>query len=156
MASTSNRSLRRTLLARGISRRLIPQTRLAQLTAYAFALAVVFGLLLLGLRISGGSESAIGFAQWWFTASRIVAALLLFALALRWIRQRFLWSLRRRLFVAYFFIGVIPVVLVLLMIGIVAYLFAGQFGTYVAVSEIRKQLDTMTVRNDVIGAQMSQ
>jgi len=111
MASNPNRSLRRILLARGISRRFIPQTRLAQLAAYSAGIALVFGLLLLGLRGGGGSESAIGFADWWFTATRIVTGILLFALLVRWIRQRFLWSLRRRLFVAYFFIGVIPVAL---------------------------------------------
>ena len=40
-----------------------------------------------------------------------------------WIRRRVLWSLRNRLIVAYLFMAVVPVVLLVTMIGIATYLF---------------------------------
>src|SRR3954466_7781939 len=136
MAIHSNRSLRRRLLARGVSRRFIPQTRLAQLTAYSVLFALAFALVYYGFRLLHASAAAIGFAEWWFNASCVVSGVLLFFLLLRWVRQRLMWSVRRRLFVTYFFIGVTPIVLLLLMALIIGYLFAGQFATFVAVSEI--------------------
>ena len=149
------KALRRTLLARGVPRRYLPQTRLAQLTAYFVVFALVFGAVALVGRLTGakGLES---FAGTWWTLLGDVSLVLLFFLLLRWIRQRFLWSLRRRLFVTYFFIGIIPIVLIVLMALIVGTLFAGQFGTYVAVDQMRHELDRMAAGGDILAAQMAE
>jgi sigma-B regulation protein RsbU (phosphoserine phosphatase) len=156
MAKHSNRSWQRGLRARGVSRRFIPETRLAQLAAFSVLLTLAFALVYYVFRWASAGPGAVAFADWWFAATRLVTAVLLFLLLLRWVRQRLMWSLRRRLFVTYFFIGVIPIVLLVLMALIVGYLFAGQFATFVAVSEIRKELDTMATANELVSRQMAQ
>lgn len=52
-------------------------------------------------------------------------------------RVKLMWRLRHRLIVTYIFIGVIPIALLLLMVGVGNYLFAGQFATYIAISSSR-------------------
>src|SRR3954469_582203 len=155
MASLSNRSLRRLLLARGVSRRFIPQTRLAQLAAYATAIAFLFGLLWHVLLWTGGNEGAISFAFWWYNATRIVAGILLFALLIRWIRQRFLWSLRRRLFVTYFFIGVIPILLMVLMALGSGFLVGNQYAASLASADIKAELDSLRIATKMLSVEAS-
>jgi sigma-B regulation protein RsbU (phosphoserine phosphatase) len=153
MASNSNRSLRRTLLARGISRRWIPQTRPAQLTAYATGITLIFGVLQLGLRTFGGSEGAIGFAEGWFTAMRIVTVFLLVILGFRWIRQHLLWSLRRRLLVTYFFIGVIPIVLLAVLAGTAFYWMGNQYAASIVTNDLRGELDSLRVGTNMLSGE---
>ena len=156
MATPSYRTWQRSLLARGVSRRFIPQTRLALLAAYSATITLAFAIVYYAFRLFGAGAGPLAFADWWYTATRFVTIILLLGLLLRWMRQRLMWSVRRRLFVTYFFIGVIPIVLLLLMALIVGYLFAGQFATFVAVSEIRKELDTMGAANQLVSEQMAQ
>ena len=71
----------------------------------------------------------------------------LLLLGLRWVRRVAMWRLRNRLIVTYVFIGVIPVGL-LLTIGVVAaYLFAGQFASFVISSEFTTQLRVLDAAN---------
>ena len=58
-------------------------------------------------------------------------------LLLRWVRNRFLWKLRNRLIVTYFFIGVVPVALIITISLLSAALFMNQFAT----SEANNLLD---------------
>src|SRR3954465_15943514 len=155
MASLSNRSLRRLLLARGVSRRFIPQTRLAQLAAYATAIAFLFGLLWHVLLWTGGNEGAISFAFWWYNATRIVAGILLFALLIRWIRQRFLWSLRRRLLVTYFFIGVIPIVLLAILATTAFYFIGNQYAASVVSADLHGELNALRVGTNMLAGEAS-
>ncbi|MBZ5697869.1 MAG: SpoIIE family protein phosphatase [Acidobacteriia bacterium] len=48
-----------------------------------------------------------------------------------WAREHLLWSLRNRLMIAYVFIAVVPVLLLLTMAGLAAYLLYWQLGSYV-------------------------
>jgi len=74
-------------------------------------------------------------------------AFCLLLLGLRWFRQVVMWRLRNRLVVTYVFIGVIPVVL-LILIGIIAgYLLAGQFATFVISSDLTAQLRSLEAIN---------
>jgi len=62
-------------------------------------------------------------------------------LAVRYLRAAILvlmWRLRNRLLVAYVFIGVVPVVLVLGMAALAAYIFYGQVATYMAFTEVEQ------------------
>jgi phosphoserine phosphatase RsbU/P len=65
-----------------------------------------------------------------------------------------MWRLRNRLVVTYLFIGVIPILLLLLMFGIASILFAGQFATYVAVSDLNSELLHLQAANDALTAQV--
>ena len=53
-----------------------------------------------------------------------------------WARDRLLWSLRNRLITAYVFIAVVPVLLLLTMAGLAAYLLYWQLGSYVIYTEM--------------------
>ena len=68
----------------------------------------------------GGSASLSG----WVKFLAYVTAFLALALGLRWLRRKLMWRLRNRLIVTYVFIGVIPVILLLSIGLITAYLFA--------------------------------
>ena len=76
-------------------------------------------------------------------------------LMFRWARRRLMWRLRNRLIVTYVFIGVIPIVL-LVAIGLLAsYLFAGQFATYVAMSDLQSELQHLEATNRSMAWQFS-
>ena len=81
--------------------------------------------------------------------------LLLFLCRLcRWGYRPLLWRLRNRLIVTYLFIGVMPILLLLLMFGLAGYLFAGQFATYVAISDLHSELLHLQAANDALAAQL--
>jgi sigma-B regulation protein RsbU (phosphoserine phosphatase) len=113
-------------------------SRLARITAY-FAgldalLLVIWSVSLLAK--PGGSASLRG----WVTFLAYVTASLALVLGLRWLRRKLMWRLRNRLIVTYVFIGVIPVILLLTIGLITAYLFAWQFATYVASSDLDNEV----------------
>ena len=66
-----------------------------------------------------------------------------------------MWRLRHRLIVTYIFIGVIPVVLLMLMAGLSGRLFAGQFATYAAISNLQAALQYLETPNDAQAAQLA-
>ena len=78
------------------------------------------------------------------------AVVLIFRLAYRPV----LWRLRNRLIVTYLFIGVIPILLLVLMGGVAGYLFAGQFATYIATSDLHSELLHLQAANDALAAQL--
>jgi sigma-B regulation protein RsbU (phosphoserine phosphatase) len=61
-----------------------------------------------------------------------------------------MWRLRYRLIVTYLFIGVIPVVLLLTMVGVSYFLFAGQFADYVAITNLQSALRHLEAENDAM------
>jgi sigma-B regulation protein RsbU (phosphoserine phosphatase) len=114
-----------------------------------------------------GGLSALLYAFGWLTGSRTSAkpggwtvffALIFAFCALRfvtrWAKRHIMWRLRHRLVVTYLFIGVIPVVLLLLMAGVGCFLFAGQFATYVAISNLQSELQHLEAENDALAAQL--
>jgi hypothetical protein len=66
-----------------------------------------------------------------------------------------MWRLRHRLIVTYVFIDVIPIMLLLLMAGAGSYLLAGQFATYIAISNLQSELQHLEAANDALAAQLS-
>jgi sigma-B regulation protein RsbU (phosphoserine phosphatase) len=59
------------------------------------------------------------------------------------LRRRFLWHLRRRLILAYFFIAVVPIVLILLLVGLAAYIINGQFASFLVASNFRHHVESL-------------
>ena len=74
---------------------------------------------------------------------------------LRWARQKLMWRLRNRLIVTYVFIGVIPIVLLISMALVAGYLFAGQFATYIALSDLDTELQHLTAANSALAMQFA-
>ncbi|MDQ6663764.1 MAG: PP2C family protein-serine/threonine phosphatase [Acidobacteriota bacterium] len=95
------------------------------LTAFVLLLLVRIGLSV--IPIDGGLQ---GLA----TLTLIVLGAILL---IRGLMRPFIWRLRNRLYVTYVFIGVVPIALILILVGIGAYIVAGQ----IAVSLVSSELD---------------
>ncbi|HEX6465903.1 MAG TPA: SpoIIE family protein phosphatase, partial [Terriglobales bacterium] len=98
-------------------------------------------------RMVGKSSGAAYVLSVWTGILTFLACILLAFLALRWSRNHLLWRLRNRLIVTYMFIGVIPVVLIVGIVLIAGYLFAGQFATFIAVEAIDSQVQALEHAN---------
>ena len=98
----------------------------------AFTVALVL-YMLMALAGVGGLPRSLG---------KLVVALLGLWLAIRVSRlivTHMLWRLRNRLIVAYFFIAVVPIVLIVLLSGFGAALVGGQVSVYLLTSELERR-----------------
>src|ERR1700730_820198 len=76
-----------------------------------------------------------------------LAVLALGYLAVRgfqWAREHLLWSLRNRLVIAYLFIAVVPVLLLLTMARLGAYLLYWQLGSYVLYTDMQERIERLS------------
>ncbi|MHB8525077.1 MAG: PP2C family protein-serine/threonine phosphatase [Candidatus Acidiferrales bacterium] len=99
----------------------------------------------------------VSFLGAWRVILFVIAAGYLTVRLARWARKRLLWGLRNRLIVAYIFIAVVPVVLLLAMVALSGYLLYFQLGAHLLqddltariteVSHIAETLDE-TLAND--------
>jgi phosphoserine phosphatase RsbU/P len=149
MASANLNQLRRFLIAHGF----LPLSKLARFTLYLLGVDL---LLYVVDSIEGKLRHT---SATWFAGLvnflTFVAAVLLFILFVRWFRHKLMWRLRNRLIVTYTFIGVIPVVLLLVMGLIVTYLFVGQFATYVASSDLKAELKSLEAVNSRLASEVA-
>ncbi len=131
-----------------VRRTLHPKSKLGKTTLWFGYLAVA--LFVLRLIFRPGSSSLL--AGW---SSFILFVFVTFALlmGLRWARRRMMWRVRNRLIVTYVFIGVIPIVLLVGMGVIASYLFAGQFATYVAMTDLQSELQHLEATNRSMASQ---
>jgi phosphoserine phosphatase RsbU/P len=129
-------------------RGLWPQSRIAWATIYVLALDLfVSAMQFLTRRINPASASLGG----WETFLDWLAIILLAIVGVRWLRSHLLWRLRNRLIVTYVFIGVIPVILLVVISLITVYLFARQFAGFVVTSDVATHLHSMEASNRAIG-----
>ena len=124
-----------------------PRTKLGRTTLLFGGLSVLY----ITVHWITGSRSGSNLGGW-ATFDFAFCAMLL---AFRWAWPRLMWRLRHRLIVTYIFIGVIPIVLLLLMDGVGSYLFAGQFATYIVTSNLQSALQHLDAANDALAAQLS-
>ncbi|HET9400549.1 MAG TPA: SpoIIE family protein phosphatase [Candidatus Acidoferrales bacterium] len=69
-----------------------------------------------------------------------------------WARSRLLWSLRNRLIVAYIFIAVVPVVMLLAMAAITAEIVYSQLGGYLLVQDIESRVEKVAEAADSVAS----
>jgi phosphoserine phosphatase RsbU/P len=127
-----------------VSKFLRPATRWGRATVWLGILSLLFWVAdILGAKVGG-----------WAALCTVIflffAVMMLFRVGYR----PLIWRLRNRLVVTYLFIGVMPILLLLLMVGIAGYLFAGQFATYVAISDLNSELLHLQAANDALTAQI--
>jgi sigma-B regulation protein RsbU (phosphoserine phosphatase) len=128
-----------------VSRTLLPRTKWGHITLWSGGLSV---LLYAHGWLTGSSSSAKPSGLTEFFA--LVFAFCVLRLVTRWVRRHFMWRLRHRLIVTYLFIGVIPVVLLLTLVGVSNYLFAGQFADYVTISNLQSALRHLDAENNAL------
>src|SRR5262249_3040063 len=119
---------------------LFPKSKLAWITCYLLGLDVF--LLLLEKLFAVWKTPFVQGLGGWVTFLTFVVGVLALILIYRWLKAKMLWRLRNRLIVTYVFIGVTPVVLLLVLALLGFYLFAGQFATYIITSGIDSELNT--------------
>src|SRR5579872_1156915 len=130
-----------------------PSSRIALIACYLLGLDVVlFGLQkLLSLLHSSWGDSLGG----WVTFLSFLAIVFWSILAVKWVKAKMLWRLRNRLIVTYVFIGVIPVVM-LVVLGLLSfYLFAGQFATFIVTMGLKSDLTSLAAVNSTITQQIA-
>ena len=130
------------------AQRWFPRSVLGRLSAYIVTLDVFLYLVRWLLRLAGpqGGASLSG----WIDFLTFVAAILLFVLFVRWLRNDLMWRLRNRLIVTYVFMAVVPILLLVGMAGIAGYIFAGQFATFIVTSDIRSELKSLQAGNNTL------
>ena len=111
-----------------------------------FVLQKGFGLLKLSYGDSLGG---------WVSFLSFVVIVLFSILAFRWIKAKALWRLRNRLIVTYVFIGVIPVVMLVILATLSFYLFAGQFATFVVTTALDSELKSLDAANAAIAHELA-
>jgi len=95
-------------------------------------------------RAAGLKVPAMGLLNFLFAWALFIWFLMLFG----WVRHRVLWGLRNRLLVAYLFIAVVPILLLVSLWGIGAYILYAQLGSYVLSQEVNHTLSRMQALAD--------
>jgi len=69
---------------------------------------------------------------------------------LSFVRSRVLWRLRRRLIVAYLFVAVVPILLIILLVGLGAFIMNGQLAAYLVAARLRSAFDELKQVNRAV------
>jgi sigma-B regulation protein RsbU (phosphoserine phosphatase) len=85
----------------------------------------------------------------------ILASTLLLKYFLR-LTRRFVWRIRNRLIVAYIFIGVVPVLLILAMLTVGLYVLMGQVATYLLTRELQHRNEIIRDCASILGWQAAE
>ncbi len=118
--------------------------RLSRIDLFAIGL-ILGGAVCAILDLSGGIASFLKF----FAIIATVYAL--FRLAAWW-RTRLLWSLRNRLIVAYLFIAVVPILLIVTLVVLAGQILYSQLGAYLLYDDIHQRIAMMADITEHIAA----
>lgn len=132
---------------------LLPMGKLARAAWYLLGLDLLLFVLqkVMGLAKLSYGQSLGG----WVIFLSVVVIILFAILALRWLKAKLLWRLRNRLIVTYVFIGVIPVVLLVVLALGSFYLFAGQFATFIVTTGLHSELASLDAANSAIAHELA-
>ena len=132
---------------------LYPKGKLAFVTCYLTALDL--GVYIVKIAIERFRPSYSSYLNGWVLF--LSALVLVFSLWLlkRWLSANLLWRVRNRLIVTYVFIGVIPLVLVVVLAGTVFWLLSGQFAAYVLKTRIDSILRDLASVNTAVGVEIA-
>jgi phosphoserine phosphatase RsbU/P len=124
----------------------MPRTRMALATLYLAgieALLLFLQWVLKAVHAAGAASALSG----WTTFLGWTVSMLLLWLALRWLRDHVMWSVRNRLIVTYLFIGGVPVTLAVAIALLSGYLVLGDLAIFSAVSEIKMEANRLSAAN---------
>jgi phosphoserine phosphatase RsbU/P len=125
---------------------MMPRTRLALATLYPAGITALLLLLKWLLKMANTPRAADALSGWTTFLGWVLSMLLLW-LALRWLRDNVMWSVRNRLIVTYLFIGGVPVTLAVAIALLSGYLVLGDLAVFSAVSEIKAEANRLSAAN---------
>ena len=108
---------------------------------FSFLLVVYLVLLL--------AAPSTGFTSFFQFATVVLALWILLRLARKGLRQA-IWRLRNRLIVTYVLMAVVPVLLIVALVGLGAYMLAAQVSVYIARNEMDRTIAGMHAATDVL------
>ena len=141
-------NLRRRLLAAG----LYPRSGLARFAAWVAGLYLVSEILAF---LVPASSRWSGIFSGWGGFFEVVFVCVALVLLVRWVRRKLLWRLRNRLIVTYVFIGVIPVVLILTMVGVAGYILGNQLTTMLVHRDLLAEVESLDTLNATLSEQIA-
>ncbi len=106
---------------------------------------LVTGVVLVFAELSGGIFSFLKFL------ALLAGCYLLFRL-IGWWRTRLLWSLRNRLIVAYLFIAVVPILLIVTLVVLAGRILYSQLGAYLLYEDIQRRIEMLADTAEHIAA----
>src|SRR5213079_971804 len=116
--------------------------RLGRIEQAFFIAAALYTLLYL-------TGAAAGFQFFVLVAAFVTGVIALIRLARRAMRLA-IWRLRNRLIVAYLFIAVVPVVLILFLMGVTFHAVIGQMAVYLVNTELNNRMRSLSFPADSI------
>ncbi len=125
---------------------MVPRTRLAFATLYLAGIEALLLILQWLLKLANAPNAAAALSGWTVFVGW-VASILLLVLALRWLRDNVMWSVRNRLIVTYLFIGGVPVTLAVAIALLSGYLVLGDLAVFSAVTEIKAEANRLSAVN---------
>jgi len=102
--------------------------------------AAAAGFVLLGAVALAAGWGALGLV---LKIAGMLAAVYLAVRLGKWSRERVLWSLRNRLIVAYLFIAVVPVLLLMVLAVLAGQILYSQLGAYLLYEDVQSRLELM-------------
>src|SRR5947209_6930137 len=130
-----------------------PRIWLAFFTLYVLALVL---LLLIFREAAGLFRSSFGSSlTGWVVLLTLLGLVLLAVLSFRRISSKLLWRMRSRLVLTYAFIGVIPLVLLVVLAALAFYLFSGQFAAYILTTRLDSDLRSLSISNVRLGSEIA-
>lgn len=137
--------------ARARSARLLAQLRQSWLFKATASLGILALITALPTLFGHAALSWFGF----FRAAFTVAVFLLLVRVVYLQAVETLWLLRNRLILAYVFMGVVPVLLIAGMLAIGAYMFYGQYASYLLLSELNDHTRNVGAVNQLTVRELS-
>jgi len=120
---------------------------LRPLDRIALGLAALYAIVWI-VRAAGHEPPMAGLVTFFFILALSYAVIRLGG----WTRTRLLWSLRNRLIIAYLFIAVVPVVMLLVLGGLSASILYRQLGGYLLVQEVQDRIEEVADAADVVAS----
>jgi sigma-B regulation protein RsbU (phosphoserine phosphatase) len=121
--------------------------RMARFTVWALAYGAALWVADRLTRATGGVPGLLWLLFW---VCVLVGGVYYFGRLLGFVRSRVLWRLRRRLVVAYAFIAFVPILLILLLVALGAFIINGQFAAFLVVLRLRERFDEIQQVNRVV------
>ncbi|MBI1941549.1 MAG: HAMP domain-containing protein, partial [Acidobacteria bacterium] len=118
--------------------------RMARFTLWVAAYGAALWLL---DRFGSGTAGSLWVLFW---VSLIPVGVFYLVRLIRFVRDRMLWRLRRRLVITYLFIAVVPILLILAMVGLKDFLSSGQFAAFLVAWKLRDHSEKLQELNRVV------
>jgi phosphoserine phosphatase RsbU/P len=117
-------------------------------------IALIIIIFYAGVRVAIAAGAWMPFAS--LFGFLCFAAIVYFIIRLiPWVRNRLLWSLRNRLIVAYVFMAVVPIVLLLIMVGLGLMLLELQIGAHLFNDNLQDRINIIAADTDGIAAALN-